>query len=295
MNRKMDFQCCQEDKGEELPLEVFHASGVSFCAAHTIRDAMAMVAGEKSRLENDKVCRIPFCVTIEAEAFGANVIIPTDYSVPRVGGYRFKRIEDLAELNEFSLDSGRIREVLSCLAILRNKGHITALNVEGPFTILGMLLDAAELYKGIFKQRELMEHVLATIENSLVRYMLAALDQGVQIISYADPTGVLNIVGPRIYKEFSGKTTFRILKRVEGRMDAGLIHLCGKTSLSLKETGYCTVKPLTVPVGETYGGLLGMAAANKTVRIVGHNCMKNSRLVHRSPFIWQIELAGGEV
>jgi len=290
MGKPIQFQC-KWDTAEVLPDTILRSAGIRYYQAHTERQAMALIAEGKRIVERDSICRIPFCVTVEAEAFGAKVVIPEDDTGPTIRGYRFSSMEQLVELGEIDLTCGRINEVLNCIAILRDRGNVIAVNVEGPFTILGLLIDSAELFKGIYRQRKLLERTLCILENSIVKYIEACVAQGATIISYADPTGALELVGPKLYQEFCGKSSYNILKRLDSRLDAAMIHLCGISSLSLERAGFCSSRPVSVPEACTYGdSLCHIVAEHKEVKLVGHNCMKSTPVVQKNPVVWQIEL-----
>ncbi|CQR72780.1 methylcobalamin:coenzyme M methyltransferase [Sporomusa ovata DSM 2662] len=290
MSKPIQFQC-KWDTAEVLPDTILRSAGIGYYQAHTERQAMALVAEGKCIVERDSICRVPFCVTVEAEAFGAKVVIPEDNTGPTIRGYRFISIEQLAELDEIDLTCGRINEVLSCIAILRDRGNVIAVNVEGPFTILGLLIDSMELFKGICLHRELMVRTLHVLEKSIVKYIEACVAQGATIISYADPTGALELLGPKLYRELSGKSSYNILKKLENKLAGALVHLCGISSLSLERAGFCTAKPVSVPEAHTYGdSLCHIVAEHKDVRLVGHNCMKSTPVIQKNPVVWQIEL-----
>ncbi|SDF58468.1 uroporphyrinogen decarboxylase family protein [Sporomusa acidovorans] len=290
MSKPIEFQC-KWDTAEVLPEIVLHSAGIDYRQAHTERQAMALVAEGKCIVGGDSVCRVPFCVTVEAEAFGAEVMIPDDDTGPTIRGYRYTSMEQLAALDEIDLTSGRINEVLNCIAILRDRGNVVAVNVEGPFTILGLLIDSAELFKGIYLHREILEQALRVLENSIVKYAEACVAQGATIISYADPTGALELVGLKLYRELSGKSSYNILKRLEERLEGALVHLCGISSLSMERAGFCSAKPVAVPGARTYGDSLCRVAANQQeIKLVGHNCMKSTPAVQKNPVVWQIVL-----
>lgn len=289
MNFVVDYKC-QGESPEEIPISIIHSTGISFYKAHTDKKAMAVIAENLKEYKGDCICRVPFCLTVEAEAFGANVIIPDEKTGPGFKGYRFSSIEELVEIEEMDLLRGRINEVLNCVEILGENGNIVALNVEGPFTILALLIDPMALYKGIGKHRDLIDKALQVIENSVVKYIVAGIEKGAKIISYADPTGAQEIVGPKIYREISGKVSYHILKRVEGDLAGAIVHLCGKTSTAFDKTGFCKVKPVTVAGGLTYGEAICQLYKDERIKFIGHNCMKSTPMSMRQPVVWQVEL-----
>lgn len=264
--------------------------GITCRNAHTDATAIGRMAVRRMEQANDLFCRLPFCVTVEAEAFGATVKMPDDDSGPRCDGYLFSRIEELLQLAPMELDRGRIAEVLNSISLLHKEGHMVALNVEGPLTILGLLIDSATLFRGIITHRQVIEQALGILEESLVRYIRQGIRHGASIISYADPAGTLEIFGPKLYREIVGLSSYRLLQQLEGTGEGALIHLCGQTSRSLEKVGLCTAHAVEIPGGTTYGNnLRRLVHANKTI-FIGHNCMKSSPLVLNRPTVWQIKL-----
>jgi len=289
MSLAVDFKCRGESP-EEIPASIIDATGISYYKAHTDKSSMAVIAENLKEYKGDCICRVPFCLTVEAEALGAKVIIPDEETGPRFAEYRFNSVEELVEIEEMDLNCGRINEVLNSIEVLEKKGNIVALNVEGPFTILALLIDPVLLYKGIRKHRELIDEALQVIENSVVKYILAGIEKGAKIISYADPTGALEIVGPKIFRDISGKVSCNVLKRVEGELDGAIVHLCGKTSTALEKTGFCRARPLNVAGGLTYGEAICRFFEVESIKFIGHGCMKSTPLSMSRPVVRQVEL-----
>lgn len=289
MSLAVDFKCRGESP-EEIPVSIINATGISYYEAYTGKNAMAVIAEHLKEYKGDCMCRVPFCLTVEAEACGADVIIPDEETGPRFKRYRFNSIEELVEIKEMNLNRGRINEVLNCVEILWKNGNVVTLNVEGPFTILALLIDSMALYKGIRKYKDLIDEALQVIENSVVKYILTGIEKGAKIISYADPTGALEIVGPKIYREISGRVTCNILKRVEGELDGAIVHLCGKTSTALEKKGLCRVQPVNVAGGLTYGEAICQLHEDESIKFIGHGCLKSSAARMRRPVLWQVEL-----
>ncbi len=289
MSYPVDFKC-KVKSSEDIPITIITSTGISFYQAHTDRNAMAVISQEIKTDKGDCICRVPFCVTVEAEAFGANINISNTGTGPRFESYKFSTIEELAEIKAMDLHSGRINEVLHSVKILNNNGNVVVLNVEGPFTILGLLIDSMIIFKGINKHRKLIEKALQVIEDSLVNYIIAGIEKGAKIISYADPTGALELVGPKLYKEISGRISYNILKRVEEHLEGVVMHLCGKTSIALVKTELCNSKSVEVPSGLTYGEAMCEVITDNQIKFIGHNCMTNTPIQMHNAIIWKMEL-----
>ena len=298
MNKRSRFQC-KWDSPETLPEERLKKSGISLWEAQTQGESMAVAAVAKKEEEHDSLCRIPFCVTVEAEAFGAWPSGSDPEGSDPEGSdpegsdkpYRFSTLAEVAGMGELDFSSGTISEVLRCAEILTAAGEAVAVNVEGPFTILGLLLDPVQLYKGIYLEPEHLKVALTVIEDNLVRYMEALVDKGVKVISYADPTGARELLGGALFREWSGKSSYRILKRIEPVLKGTLLHICGVTSLSLEEEGFCKAQAVKIEQVRTYGeSLCVVQQQHPEVRLAGHHCMKCTPAVMAQPVVWQIKL-----
>ncbi|MCE5284634.1 MAG: hypothetical protein LLG02_02125 [Pelosinus sp.] len=281
---------CRCNNSEEIPLSVIKMAEVNYAAAYAGGMPMALTAEAIKKDKDDSICKVPFCVTVEAEAFGTKVVIPDKITGPRFVGYKFSRIEDMLNLQKINLSSGRISEVLASVELLAKRGNVVALNVEAPFTILALLIDSVLLYKAIYKQREIVERVLAIIETNIEKYILAAIERGASIISYADPSGVAEIVGPKISREISGRSSYSVLKNIESSISGAVVHLCGKTSLSLEKAGLCSVKAVDVEQSITYGEAIIRLVKESSIKFIGHNCMKITPVHMSHPVVWQVNL-----
>lgn len=288
MKAALNFKCTR-DSLEEIPQNIIRDKGLSFPKVHTNKIDIFTLAKALKEDKNDKICRVPFCVTVEAEALGADIKLGDNKSGPRVNDYLFNSVEELSNIKVLDLTKGRIREVLTAVEMLDKKDEVVALNVEGPFTIISSLIDPLNFYKGIRKNRELVDKFMEVIEDNIVKYILAGIKSGAQIISYADPVGSIDIVGPKIYKELSGKVTYNVLKRIEDKLEGVIVHLCGKTSIAFDELGFINSTFIKVK-GNTYGQAIVELLEYETVKFIGHRCIKETPFKINSVSIWILDL-----
>ena len=282
---------CTSDNLEEIPQSIIESTGLKFPQAHTNKEDLSRLAQELKKYKNDTICRVPFCVTVEAEAMGANIKLGDEKNGPRVNEYGFKNVEELGNIEEIDLGKGMIKEVLDSVEYLRNENEVVALNVEGPFTIISSLIEPRIFYKAIRKNREIVDKFIKVIEDSIVKYILEGIKKGARIISYGDPVGALDIVGPKIYKEVSGKSTYNILKRIEGYLDNCIIHLCGKTSTAFEKIGLSKAEAIEYHEKLTYGEAINdLLRNNKNIKIIGHSCIKRTPFKSKNQIIWNIKL-----
>jgi MtaA/CmuA family methyltransferase len=290
MENKVEFKCEGENL-EQIPESIIEKTGITFPEAHRDKNQMATLAKEIRIYKNDTVARIPFCVTVEAEALGGDIKLGDEKSGPRVRGYRFEDVDEMQQISEMNLEEGRIKEVLDCVELLSNQGEAVALNVEGPFTIISSLIDPVNFYKGVRKNKEAVANIIKVIEDSIVNYIIEGLQRGARIISYGDPVGAMDIVGPKIYEELSGKTSYNILKRVEKHLNGAVVHICGKTSVAFVKLGFAETVPVEFAEDMKYGDAINIAInEGSDIKFIGHRCIKKSPFMLGNKVLWSIKL-----
>lgn len=253
--------------------------------------ALACLSREMKKLKNESVCRLPFCLTIEAEAMGADIKLDDMKNGPRVREYVFSRIEEIENIASINFHQGRIKAVLDAVAHLSSHAETVALNIEGPFTILSSLIEPKILYKAIRKKDPSVIRGLEIIEENITAYALQGIEKGVKILSYADPVGAIDIIGPQIYKQHSGRITYNILKKLIATSHSAAIHLCGKTSTALEKSGFCHSYRQDHDNTITYFEALShLINDREQTQIIGHSCFRQIAWQRRAPKIWKIRL-----
>ncbi|OXX82580.1 hypothetical protein AVM15_17580, partial [Paraclostridium benzoelyticum] len=273
---KLDFKCDQIDN-ENIPLEIIQGSNLSFPNLHKNANDMAYISKSLKDYRKDSICKLPFCTTVEAEAFGANINLGDEKNCPRSRDYAFSSLEELSKLDNIDFDNGRIKEVLESISILSSKNEIVTLNVCGPMTIISLLVDLKYFYKGVRKNLECIDKLMNIIEDNIVNYIVKGYEKGAKIISYSDPVGDINIVGPKVYEEVVSKTTINILERASTCIGEGVIHICGKTSSALFNLKKCKFTKVEYESCLTYGEAICNIIESKKVKIIGNNCMKRTQ------------------
>lgn len=291
MRASMEPTCMGEEK-DPAPYEILKAVGVNYTEAFTQTKGMVKVATKVREVENNKFCTLPFSITVEAEAFGAEVLVDSCFATPRVREKTFKKLENVLDMLEFKCESGIIKQVLDAVEILAGNGENVILNVEGPLTILSMLIDSKTMYKEMIKRPELVIYACDGIISYLCDYVRKAIKNGAKVISYADPFGAYDMVSDNIYIHVCGEVTYRFLKSIEKYIDGCIVHLCAKTSVGFERTGFCEKHKINVDIEDlTYGEVLMEAVKNKDVKFVGHRCMQECQWTMKKPYYWELKLA----
>lgn len=273
MGEIQDFHCTY-DNFAGISQDVTKGLGLSFPDAYFHAGTMARLSLAMKEYSGAAFCELPFCHTVEAEALGGMINYGDERFGPRAGGYRYTDVEELLELPEIDFSSGRIREVLGACRILREQGEHVVLEVSGPFTILNSLIDAGVVFRGLRRKPEIMRRIFEKLGGGILQFMEEAKRCQVDLISYADSSGGVNILGPKLAAQIAEEFTWGFLKRAEALTDDRLmILLCPKTALALTGIGKAVFEAVRLPGPVRYGEAC-IQMIGKTA-FAGQMCMKN--------------------
>lgn len=178
-----------------------------------------------------KYAILPFGHTIAGQAFGSKVEL--DYNNGnRIIEFPIDKLVDIDKLPVVDFQNNVVNVVIEAIKYLKSKSVPVIINVIGPVTLATSILPIEEVYKGIAKSTDDMQKLLQLIEDFLVKYINKILDLDVELLSYADPTGALDILGVKIYKKIVGPSFLRVLERVNSKGNTR-IFICPKASTSL--------------------------------------------------------------
>lgn len=268
-----DFLCTYANSAG-INGEVTRGLDLVFPDAYMHWEAMAKISKALQEHDHAPFCELPFCHTVEAEAMGGIVNYGNETVGPRAKKPICTEPEELLKLPEIDFSVGRIHEVLLACRALRDQGEHVVLQISGPFTILNVLIDARYVFRAIRRKPELMGKVFWKLGMEILRFMEEAKKYGVDLISYADSSGGINILGPKMAEWVVEEFTYKFLKKVEGLTDdKTLIVLCPKTTFALLGTEKAEIKRQELLKSMSYGEacieMIGKA------KFAGQMCIKN--------------------
>jgi uroporphyrinogen-III decarboxylase len=139
-------------------------------------------------------------------------------------------------------------------------------------------MDARYVFRYLRKNTETMLQVLEHLGDEVLRFAEKAVENGASMISYADSTGGLNILGPKNMELVTNAFTYPFLKKaqkvVEGKAQ---IILCPKTTFALLGTEKMVWKD--VPIAQPMKYVEACMSVKDEAIIVGQSCIKDSDLV----------------
>ncbi|MBO7232788.1 MAG: methylcobamide--CoM methyltransferase, partial [Bacteroidales bacterium] len=126
-------------------------------------------------------------LTVEAEAFGAPIVMPED-EIPSVSGRLLSSAEEIEALQIPSLSAGRVPQYL--MANMLSARNITDRPVFagciGPFSLAGRLYDMNEIMMGIYIEPDAMHLLLDKCTTFIINYCQAIKKTGVAGVMMAE-------------------------------------------------------------------------------------------------------------
>ncbi len=273
MAKIKDFQCTY-DNSAGISGEVTKNLGLTFPEAYLHWDTMAALSKALKEFDKAAFCELPFCHTVEAEAMGGIVNYGNEVAGPRAKEYICTAPEEILKLPAIDFSAGRIHQVLLACKALREAGEHVVLLVSGPFTILNVLIDAKHVFKAMRKKPELMKEVFWKLGTEILRFMEEGKKYGAELISYADSSGGVNILGPKLWEQVVEDFTYEFIqKAAELADDKTMLLLCPKTTFALTGTGKARFRDIKLSRPMSYGeGCIEMVGK---VKVAGQMCIKN--------------------
>lgn len=171
-------------------------------------------------------------LTVEAEAFGAQINFPED-EVPAVIGCLLPGTESIEKLEVPGLEKGRISEYLKA-------NELTAGSIQdkpvlagciGPFSLAGRLFGMTEIMIAIYTDPEAIHLLLEKCTQFLSLYCKAIKKTGVNGVVMAEPAA--GLISNSDCSAFSSAYITRIVEELQDDNFIIVLHNCGNT-------GHCT-------------------------------------------------------
>ena len=181
---------------------------------------------------NTTACTVIMDLTVESEAFGAEIKLP-DNEVPTVLGRLVSDAASVEALVVPGLDKGRVPAYLmaSKLAAENFTDKPVFSGCIGPYSLAGRLYDMSEIMVAIYIEPETIQLLLSKCTEFLINYCKALKATGTQGVIIAEPAaGLLSGDDCLTYSSFYVK---QIVDAVQDDSFTVILHNCGNT-------GQCT-------------------------------------------------------
>lgn len=212
--------------------ELMRECAVYLPQAHTDAQSMAKLARtvyEQGCFEN---VGVPFCMTVEAEAMGASVDLGSNMIEPRVKDYVIQSVSQWETLRPLDIDSGRVKVTLDAISLLKESCPTVPVigNLTGPISTATSLLEPMDFYRELRKKKEDSHAFLDFVTEQLLRFGLAQIEAGADVIAISDPSGTGEILGPKYFEEFAVRCLNRLVNAFREKGVGTIVHICGQMS-----------------------------------------------------------------
>jgi len=227
-------------------VELMDEVGAAWPEAHSDSEKMAKLAIANYELSGLEAVRVPYCLTVLAEAMGCEVNMGTKNRQPSVTAHPYPKDLEGMEMPENLLDKGRIQAVLGAIKIIREKvgPEVPVIGgMEGPVTLASDLASVKSFMKWSLKKPELLEQVLDFATEATITYANSMVDAGADIIAIADPVASPDLTSPDSFKTMLQS---RLQKFSSSVNSVTVLHVCGNVNPILDYMADCGFEGLSV-------------------------------------------------
>jgi [methyl-Co(III) methanol-specific corrinoid protein]:coenzyme M methyltransferase len=211
--------------------EVMRSSRASWPRAHVEQGAMVTLALAMQRATGFDSVAMPFCMTVEAEAFGAEVDLGDERTQPRVRGVVLPS-DGSGTLRSPDFTRGRAAVLIEAIRRARElQPELPVIgNLVGPFSLLGMLADPLMVLRWTRRRPEIVRAYLEELTPALIAFGRMQFEAGARVICVADPTATGEILGGRLFGEFALPALARVSRALREIGAKVIVHICGKVA-----------------------------------------------------------------
>ena len=243
--------------------ELMDACKVYLPEAHTDARMMADLAKAVYEYGCFENVGVPFCMTVEAEAMGAQVDMGSNIFEPRVTGYVMNSASEYGTLSVPDLTQGREAVVLEAIRYLKQDldGVPVVGNLTGPISTASSLMEPMVFYRELRKKNADAHAFLQFVTDQLIAFGKAQIKAGADVIAISDPSGTGEILGPKYFEEFAVKYLNQLIDAFREEGVGTIVHICGQMQPVYKQVAEIRSHVLSfdsmVPMQEAKANLSG--------------------------------------
>ncbi|MEN3017385.1 MAG: methylcobamide:CoM methyltransferase MtaA [Candidatus Methanosuratincola petrocarbonis] len=254
-------------------VEAMKMTGAYWPAAHSDAEQMVKLGTSLYKLAGLETARIPFCLTVQAEAMGCRINMGTMDRQPSV---EVHPPSPPMEIPSDFLSRGRIPVVIRATELMKQYSELPKMvGMEGPYTLTGHIIGIERLLLMMIRQREDVIKAIDICTKANIEYAKALIDAGAEVIVVCDPSASPELMSPKDFSSMVKPKLREIASVINKKGAIGVLHICGGVQKIIKdmaETGFDALsieeKVDIVTVKEAIGPkptLVGNISAAKTL------------------------------
>lgn len=246
-----------------VTLELMNSVGVKFPEAHHDPAQMMRLGAAAHEVCGLESVKVPFDLTVETGALGADIDYGTIETLPRATKPPFETPGDLIFKGDY-VERGRIPVVLEAIRLSRKEYGDRApviSSLVGPFTLSTLLFGMERLFILMKQEPDRYRAALKTATHLCMAYAQEQFEAGSHIVQIADPSSSRDLISSETYGTFVAPYHRELCSAFDSPT---VIHICGNITGHLKhiaETGASGVSfDYKTDIGEAKKGLKGKMA-----------------------------------
>lgn len=207
--------------------EIMELSGYRWPAAQREAAAMAGLAWACHEIGGIESVRVPFDITVEAEAMGCDTRFGDDATTPPMSTPK-KRAEYHTIKIPDPLKDGRMPVVLEAISRLKEKAgeEIPVIAALGtPFELLATTMTFEDITMALYKEPDVLNGLMETMTGIAKHYAAEIEKRGPDVLMLVD--GTSQNLGPKYYEKFSFPFTRELVRSLS---TPAILHICGNAT-----------------------------------------------------------------
>ncbi|MBZ0154677.1 MAG: MtaA/CmuA family methyltransferase [Alphaproteobacteria bacterium] len=223
--------------------EVMEKSGYKWPEALRKASAMAGLAWACHEIGGIESVRVPFDITIEAEAMGCETRFGEEATAPPMSMPKSRETYHTIRIPD-PLRDGRMPEVLEAITLLREKAGdevpvIAALGT--PFELLSTTLSFEDITMALYKDPDFLLRQMEIMTGIAKSYAAEIEKRNPDVLMLVD--GTSQALGPSYYTRFSFPYTREMVQALQ---KPAVLHICGNATPLLDQMVATGVKGLSI-------------------------------------------------
>ncbi len=228
-------------------VELMDKVGASWPEAHVDALKMADLAISAYEIGGLEAVRLPYCLTVLAEAMGCEVNMGTKNRQPSVIAHPYEKPDMLDSIEIPNLkNKGRIPAVLDAIKITREKigSDIPIIaGMEGPITLASDMVSVKSFMKWSIKKPDALMKALEKATDAAIEYANLMVEAGADVVCIADPVSSPDLMSPTDFKEKLMKYIIKFADNVKAPV---ILHVCGNVTPIIEYMADCHCKGLSI-------------------------------------------------
>lgn len=211
-----------------VTFELMDKAGIYYPDAHNDPEKMVRLAAAAFEFAGLESLKIPFDMTVEAEALGCSIDYGNKSTLPQVKIHAFYDKDPEAIMVDRSfLDKGRVGMVLGAIKTARRRydGIIPVVSsIVGPFTLATKLFGMERILEYVVLEPGMLKVILDKLTKICILYATEQANAGCNVVQIGEAACSGDLISPKTYGEFIAPCHNELCSAIAVPT---VVHICG--------------------------------------------------------------------